>query len=88
MSDSSRAAFEVDGEAHLTEEGKRRGKKRDQFLRQQGYEILRINGYRVTQEQSGVRKQIEEMVDKRIEQQRGPHSPSPSPPNITQAPLA
>jgi very-short-patch-repair endonuclease len=71
---------EVDGEHHFTEEGKRRDEKRDQFLREKGFEVLRFDGYQVTQNLSGVRKQIEDAIDKRIEQRR-PLSPSPSPPN-------
>ena len=84
---SLKLIIEVDGKGHLTEEGRRADEKRDQFLRDKGFEVLRINGYRITQDPLSVRTSIEEAVDKRIEQQR-PLSPGPSPPNSTQAPLA
>ncbi len=67
---------EVDGKDHHTEEGLRHDKIRDQFLRKLGYEILRFNGYQVSQDQAAVRRQIEDAIDKLIEQQCGPLSPS------------
>lgn len=38
---------EIDGEPHLTEEGRKRDRVRDQFLRELGYKILRVPGYEV-----------------------------------------
>jgi very-short-patch-repair endonuclease len=57
---------EIDGKHHQTEEGILHDKIRDQFLRQAGYEIVRINGYTVTQDQASVRKRIEDAVDQRV----------------------
>jgi very-short-patch-repair endonuclease len=57
---------EVDGKDHLTEEGRQRDRQRDRFLEQQGFEILRINGYQVTQDARAVRQQIEDALENRI----------------------
>jgi very-short-patch-repair endonuclease len=48
--------IEVDGEGHLTVEGRRADEKRDQFLRDKGFEVLRLNGYVVSQDPLGVRR--------------------------------
>ena len=54
--------IEIDGADHQTEEGKTRDQRRDAYLRQQGFEVLRIDGYRVTQNMTGVREEIEAVV--------------------------
>lgn len=61
---------EVDGKEHLTEEGRSRDEVRDKFLRKLGYEVLRIEGFRVTQDPSAVRALLEDAIDERIAQQR------------------
>jgi very-short-patch-repair endonuclease len=58
---------EVDGKDHFSEQGKRRDRQRDRFLQHEGFENLRINGYQVTQDGHAVRQQIEDAVDKRIQ---------------------
>ena len=55
---------EIDGKDHLTDEGQRRDERRDAYLRELGFEVLRINGFRVTQDLSGVREEIEAVVKK------------------------
>ena len=54
--------IEVDGKDHLTEEGKKHDAQRDAFLKERGYSILRIAGFRVTQDPLGVRDEIAAMV--------------------------
>ncbi|GAB5402980.1 MAG: hypothetical protein Aurels2KO_12110 [Aureliella sp.] len=68
--------IEIDGKHHLTSEGKHRDDHRDKYLKSQGFEILRINGYRVTQDLRSVKEEIESVVrrlrkakDQDIEQQ-------------------
>lgn len=56
---------EVDGKHHQTDEGKTHDRARDQFLADQGYLVLRIPGYQVTQNQASVRSQIESTIDDR-----------------------
>ena len=53
---------EIDGVDHQTEEGKARDQRRDAYLRQHGFEVLRIDGYRVTQDMAGVREEVEGVV--------------------------
>jgi very-short-patch-repair endonuclease len=60
---------EVDGKDHLSDEGIQHDQRRDQFLRAQGYEILRIEGYRVTKDALGVSQEIESAIDQRMQQQ-------------------
>lgn len=54
--------IEVDGKDHFTEEGLNRDRKRDEYLRSEGYEVLRIEGYQVIQDRIGVRNRIEQAV--------------------------
>ncbi len=79
---------EVDGKDHQTEEGQRRDHIRDRFLQSHGFEVLRFDGYQVSQDIAGVKRKIENAIDRRIQQDRSPLIPSPSPPDSTQAPLA
>ena len=58
---------EVDGEQHQTDEGRERDKRRDRYLAEQGYALLRIPGYQVTQDPASVRCLIETAMDGRIE---------------------
>ena len=71
--------LEVDGEHHQTAEERERDLHRDQFLTDQGYEMMRIPGYDVLRDPAGVRNRIEYAIDRRIEL-FGPLNPSPSPP--------
>ena len=54
--------IEIDGKHHLTSEGKQRDDHRDKYLKSQGFEILRIIGYRVTQDLRSVKEEIESVV--------------------------
>jgi very-short-patch-repair endonuclease len=71
--------LEVDGEHHQTDEGREHDKRRDRYLAEQGYTLLRIPGYQITQDPASVRCLIETTIDERIEH-LGPLTPSPSPP--------
>ncbi len=51
--------IEIDGKDHLTESGKQHDQKRDAYLRDQGFQVLRFPGFRVTQDREGVRSEIE-----------------------------
>ena len=57
----------VDGKDHMTAEGKRRDERRDAFLRNEGYQVLRIAGFRVTQDRNAVRAEIEQAIKDRRE---------------------
>ncbi len=70
---------EVDGEHHQTEEGRERDERRDRYLAERGYTLLRIPGYQVLRDPAGVRCLIETAIDERIEH-LGPLTPGPSPP--------
>jgi very-short-patch-repair endonuclease len=59
--------IEVDGHDHQTDEGLQHDQRRDQFLAQSGYHVLRIPGYEVLRDAAGVRRQIEAAIDNRIE---------------------
>lgn len=54
--------IEVDGKDHLTEEGRRHDENRDSYLRELRYKVLRINGFRITQDTLGTRNEIEAIV--------------------------
>jgi very-short-patch-repair endonuclease len=69
---------EIDGEHHQTDDGNLHDTKRDEFLAEQGYEVLRISGYQVTQVPAEVRRQIESAIDERLDA-LGSLTPSPSP---------
>jgi very-short-patch-repair endonuclease len=64
---SLKLIVEVDGKDHFTEAGMRADAQRDQFLRDQGFEVIRVDGYQVTQDPTSVRRFIEDAVDKQIE---------------------
>ena len=70
--------IEVDGEHHQTEEGRAHDDRRDQYLAERGYALLRIPGYQVLQDPLGVRRLIENAVDNRL-QQFCPSPPTPLP---------
>ena len=64
--------IEIDGKDHWTEEGRRHDLLRDVYLQRLGFTVLRINGFRVTQDPLSVRNEIEAIV-------RGLRSRCPSP---------
>ena len=57
--------IEVDGEHHQTEEGRRHDRRRDRYLAEQGYEVVRVPGYEVLRDAAAVRRRIEEAIDER-----------------------
>ena len=77
---------EIDGKDHLTEEGMRRDAQRDAYLRKLGYTILRINGFRVTQDPISVRNEIEGVVRKLREESPSPKATDTSPSPLTSNP--
>ena len=74
-----RLIVEIDGEHHQTEEGRAGDERRDRYLAERGYALLRIPGYLVLRDAAGVRCLIEKAIDERVEH-LGPLTPSPSPP--------
>ena len=58
--------LEVDGSPHLTEEGQRHDERRDRFLVELGYHVLRIPGYETINDPHQVRKRIEDAINERI----------------------
>ena len=66
--------IEVDGEGHLTDAGINRDAKRDAYLRELGFEVLRIKGFEVTQDAGRVKQRIESAVEEML------RATSPSPP--------
>ena len=71
--------LEVDGKHHQTQAAQIRDLHRDQFLADQGYEVMRIQGYDVLRDPAGVRNRIVDAIDRRSKL-FGPLSPGPSPP--------
>ena len=57
---------DVNGKHHQTEQGQLLDQRRDQFLAQAGYQVLRIQGYDVLRDAAGVLRQIEAAIDERI----------------------
>ncbi len=63
--------IEVDGKDHLTDEGQLHDEERDRFLRDRGFIVHRIPGYRVLQDAMSVRCEIEETVRATINRKSG-----------------
>lgn len=59
-----RLNIEVDGKHHFTTEGRQHDEQRDRYLLEQGFQVMRIDGFQVTQDACGVRRKIQEMVVK------------------------
>jgi len=57
---------EVDGEHHQTGDGRQHDQRRDQYLAEQGYQVMRIEGYEVMRNPAAVRCQIEQAIDERM----------------------
>ena len=66
---------EVDGEHHQTDEGRQHDQRRDRYLAERGYPVVRIPGYEVLRNPAAVRRQIEKAIEERIEP-RTPSSPA------------
>ncbi len=69
--------LEIDGKDHLTEEGRSRDARRDAYLKSLEFEVLRIEGFRLTQHLHSVRCEIEEVV--RRLRMESPSPPTPLP---------
>ena len=69
--------FEFDVEHHQTAEGRSYDQRRDPYLAEQGYQVVRVPDYEVLLDATAVLRRIEEAIDERTKQAR-PH-PSPSP---------
>jgi len=57
---------EIDGQHHQTDEGRQHDRRRDQYLAEQGYHVMRISGYEVSKDAAAVRRQIEHSIDDRL----------------------
>ncbi len=55
--------IEVDGQHDRSEAGQQRDARRDDFLAERGYTVLRISGYDVLRDAVGVRRLIEQTID-------------------------
>jgi very-short-patch-repair endonuclease len=58
--------IEIDGEHHQTDQGRRYDQRRDQYLAEQGYLVVRIPGYEVLRDAAAVRRRIEQAIDERV----------------------
>ncbi len=58
--------LEIDGAEHFTDGGQQHDDQRDDFLRRQGYRVVRLAGYDVLREPQRVLQQIEEQVRQRM----------------------
>ncbi len=70
--------IEVDGEHHQTAEGRQHDHHRDQYLAEQGFHVVRIPGYEVSQNAAAVRGRIEQAIDDALS--TGPLIPARLPP--------
>jgi very-short-patch-repair endonuclease len=71
---ASRLAVEVDGEAHERRDRSERDRRRDAYLRAQGFQILRLSARDVLKNMEGVIITIVGACDTRL-----PHHPSAAP---------
>ena len=69
--------IEIDGKDHLTDEGKRHDSLRDTYLKEMGFFVLRIPGFRVTQDPASVRIEIENWIRRLREKNPSPPTPLP-----------
>ena len=58
---------EIDGEPHLTEKGCEHDRVRDEYMRKQGYSILRVPGYEVIREDGHAHDRIWNFVEAAID---------------------
>ena len=56
--------LEVDGDEHFTDEGRRHDLVRDTYVKQMGFEVIRIPGYRAIQDWDSVRNEIAGVIRK------------------------
>ncbi len=71
--------IEIDGEPHTTAAGRAHDASRDQFLKELGYEVLRVPGYGVLREAGTAFRQIEAAVKSRMEEVSRKTTPHPQP---------
>ena len=72
---SARIAIEVDGATHEREETRARDRRKDAFLRSQGFEVFRVNDDEVIANSARVFKQIEAAIRGHLK------TPPPTPPH-------
>jgi very-short-patch-repair endonuclease len=71
--------IEIDGEHHLTPEGIEHDRIRDAFLKQLGYQVLRIQGFDILRDGPSTRTRIEVFVRAAMHKSN-PSPPTPLPP--------
>jgi very-short-patch-repair endonuclease len=74
--------LEIDGTDHFTAAGQERDRARDDFLKGQGYRVVRISGYEVLRAGNEVIEVIREQVAGRMAElgvEEKPLTPGPSP---------
>jgi very-short-patch-repair endonuclease len=74
--------LEIDGTDHFAAAGQERDRVRDDFLKGQGYQVVRISGYEVLRAGNQVIEMIRERVAQRMEElgaEGKPLTPGPSP---------
>ena len=76
----AKLVVEVDGSPHQTGEGQRKDEARDAWMRGQGIEVLRFDGFEVEEDTKQVLERIDDMLIQRCATQIHPLIPSPSPP--------
>ena len=70
---------EIDGEHHRTEYGRKHDQRRDRFLAEQGYEVVRIEGYEAVRDVDGVRRLLENAISIGASSSAAPSPPAPLP---------
>ncbi len=63
--------IEIDGDPHLTEEGRERDRERDTYLIKLGYKILRVPGYEVIREDGNATVLITQFVKAPLDARAG-----------------
>jgi very-short-patch-repair endonuclease len=66
----ARLVIEVDGGQHYAPEGRRKDKKRDAYLRNDGLEVLRFFNHEVLSNEEGVEQVIYERVQGALKRQQ------------------
>jgi very-short-patch-repair endonuclease len=71
--------LEVDGAKHFADDGREQDRIRDDFLKEQGYRVVRIAGYDVSRDGRQVLERIKAEVKQRIDEPKNPSPPTPLP---------
>jgi very-short-patch-repair endonuclease len=62
---------EIDGKDHLTSQGQSHDQRRDKFLAQQGFRVIRIPGYQVLKNLSKVMEIVQQAIQDKREKKDG-----------------